>query len=185
MNLIAAADCEWGIGKNNQLLYSIPRDMQRFKKLTEGGAVIMGRKTFMSLPGTAPLRNRTNIVLTRRPDSMESAVKQYAGADERILLVCTDLPELAKVLQDVPESGERTWVIGGAETYQVLLPYCKEAYVTRIMASDKTADCFMVNLEETLGWKKIKTGTIHKGEGFRFRFDRYENAEVRPLPHTA
>ena len=64
MNIIVAADSNWGIGKNNQLLVSIPADMKMFRQETTGKVVVMGRKTLESFPGGLPLKNRRNIVLT-------------------------------------------------------------------------------------------------------------------------
>ena len=64
MNIIVAADSNWGIGKNNQLLVSIPADMKMFRQETTGKVVVMGRKTLESFPNGLPLKNRTNIVLT-------------------------------------------------------------------------------------------------------------------------
>ena len=65
MNLIAAVDKNWGIGLKNQLLVRIPEDMKRFRHMTIGKVVVMGRKTLESFPGGQPLNDRTNIVLTK------------------------------------------------------------------------------------------------------------------------
>ena len=65
MNMIVAADRNWGIGYQNGLLVSIPEDMKYFRSATEGKAVVMGRRTLESFPGGQPLKNRTNIVLKR------------------------------------------------------------------------------------------------------------------------
>mgnify|MGYP003311565969 CR=1 FL=1 len=68
MILITAVDKNWGIGRDNQLLYSLPEDMAFFRKQTLGKTVLMGRKTLESFPNGLPLKNRTNIVLTRDKD---------------------------------------------------------------------------------------------------------------------
>ena len=68
MNLIAAVDKNWAIGKNNKLLVSIPADMKMFRQTTTGKVVVMGRKTLESFPGGMPLKNRINIVLTKNMD---------------------------------------------------------------------------------------------------------------------
>ena len=65
MNIIVAADKNWGIGRNNELLVSIPADMKMFREETSGKVVVMGRKTLESFPNGLPLKNRINIVLTR------------------------------------------------------------------------------------------------------------------------
>ena len=64
MNIIVAADKNWGIGRNNELLVSIPADMKMFREETTGKVVVMGRKTLESFPGGQPLKNRVNVVLT-------------------------------------------------------------------------------------------------------------------------
>ena len=68
MNLIVAVDQNWAIGKDNDLLVSIPNDKKTFRQMTTGRVVVMGRKTLESFPGGLPLKNRTNIVLTRNRD---------------------------------------------------------------------------------------------------------------------
>ena len=68
MNIIVAVDKNWAIGKDNQLLVSIPADMKFFRSTTTGKVVVMGRKTLESFPNGLPLKNRTNIVLTQNPD---------------------------------------------------------------------------------------------------------------------
>ena len=68
MNLIAAVDNNWAIGKNNNLLVRIPMDQKFFRETTTGKVVVMGRKTLESFPGGRPLKMRTNIVLTHNPD---------------------------------------------------------------------------------------------------------------------
>ena len=65
MNLIAAVDKNWAIGKNNELLVSIPNDMKMFRQMTTGKVVVMGRKTLESFPNGLPLKHRVNIVLTK------------------------------------------------------------------------------------------------------------------------
>ena len=67
MKAILSADRNWGIGYQNKLLVSIPSDMRFFREMTEGKVIVMGRKTLESFPGGRPLKNRTNIVLTRNP----------------------------------------------------------------------------------------------------------------------
>mgnify|MGYP000983448610 CR=1 FL=1 len=71
MNIIASADNNWAIGKNNELLIRIPQDMKRFRQMTTGNVVVMGRKTLESFPNQAPLKDRINIVLTARGKSAD------------------------------------------------------------------------------------------------------------------
>ena len=94
MNLIAAVDKNWAIGYQNKLLTSIPEDMKFFRQTTTGKVVVMGRKTLESFPGKKPLKNRTNIVLTKNPsyqaegaivvhneDELREELKKYDSED--------------------------------------------------------------------------------------------------------
>ena len=78
MNIIVAADKNWGIGRNNELLVSIPADMKMFREETTGKVVVMGRKTLESFPNGLPLKNRTNIVISQSGSS--SRFGKYASA---------------------------------------------------------------------------------------------------------
>ena len=114
MNLIVIADEQWGIGLNNALLYSVPEDMALFKQLTIRRMVIMGRKTLKSLPRSAPLQNRINVVLTRDPCAL------FPGT-----ICCNTLEQLFVVLSVCGR--DDLFVIGGQSVYQLLLDYCSTA----------------------------------------------------------
>ena len=100
MNLIVAADANWGIGKENKLLVSIPADMKFFRTTTTGKVVVMGRKTLESFPGGLPLKNRVNIVITRD--------KNYKAKDAVIVHSIEEALEEVKKYQS-----EDVYVIGG------------------------------------------------------------------------
>lgn len=127
--VIVAADADWGIGKDGSIPWRLPEDMARFKSLTastqdavRNNAVVMGRKTWDSLPGRfRPLPGRRNIVLTRNAfASIDGAVG--AGSFEAALRVAEDM------------GVEKIWVIGGAEIYSSALqhPECEGLDVTRL-----------------------------------------------------
>ena len=119
MKAILSADRNWGIGYQNRLLVSIPSDMKFFRQTTTGKVVVMGRKTLESFPNGLPLKNRTNIVLTKNKDySVKGAV-----------LVHTE-EELFEELKKY--SADDVYVIGGESVYRMLLPYCDTVYVTKI-----------------------------------------------------
>ncbi|MCL2120827.1 MAG: dihydrofolate reductase [Clostridiales bacterium] len=180
MNMIFSADENWGIGKGNRLLYRIPPDMRRFKEKTTNGVVVMGRKTLESLPGGAPLANRTNIVLTRHPDGLCAGVLEQVMSDDT-LRICTSQEALFMTLREIGSEPERTWVIGGAEILALLAPYCQGAYVTRIEAADREADCHAIRLDTESGWELAETGELQEWEGLRYRFDRYRNQNVKSV----
>ena len=109
MNAIAAVSRDWGIGRAGELLFHIPEDLRRFRALTTGGTVIMGRKTLDSLPGGRPLPNRRNLVLTRnaafsRPlPGGASGPAGGAGSGPGLgLRRRGDLPAAAALVQDLP-----------------------------------------------------------------------------------
>ena len=114
MQAILSADRNWGIGKDGGLLVRVSEDMKFFRKKTQGHAVVMGRKTFESLPGLLP--GRRNIILSRSgicPPGAEAA---------------TGVLELLELLG--PEE-EQAFVIGGGEIYRQLLPYTERVFVTK------------------------------------------------------
>ena len=138
MNAIVAADKNWAIGYKNKLLVSIPADMKFFRETTVGKVVVMGRKTLESFPGGQPLKKRTNIVLTKDPN--------YQVKDA---LVFHDVENLLEELKKYPD--EEIYVIGGESIYRQMLPYCTDAYVTRIDHAYE-ADTFFPNLDEDKEW---------------------------------
>lgn len=139
MNLIAAVDKNWAIGYQNKLLTSIPEDMKFFRQTTTGKVVVMGRKTLESFPGKKPLKNRTNIVLTKNPSY------QAEGA-----IVVHNEDELWEELKKY--DSEDIFVIGGESIYRQLLDECDKAYITKIEYA-YTADAYFPNLDEKEEWK--------------------------------
>lgn len=122
MNIIVAADKNWGIGKDNKLLVSIPADMKFFRETTTGNVVVMGRKTLESFPGGLPLKRRTNIVLTKDVNYQVKDAVLVHSVEEL-------LEELKKY------DSENVYVIGGDSVYRQLLPYCDIAHVTKLPAN--------------------------------------------------
>ncbi len=160
MNLIVAVDKNWAIGKNNELLVRIPMDQKFFRETTTGKVVVMGRKTLESFPNGLPLKNRTNIVLTRNT--------AYRVKDA---IVVHSLEELHEELQNYPS--EDIYVIGGEKIYEQLLDECDVAHVTKInFAYD--ADAYFPNLDERPEW--VVTGDSEEQTYFdlEFYFYRYE-----------
>ena len=139
MKIIFAADKNWGIGRNNKLLVSIPADMKFFRETTTGNVVVMGRKTLESFPGGLPLKNRVNIVLTKD--------ENY---DVKDAIVVHSLDELKEVL--VEYNTDNVYVIGGASIYKQLLCYCDTAYVTKI-DYEYEADTYFPNLDTDSEWE--------------------------------
>lgn len=160
MQAIVAADKNWGIGKKNRLLVSIPSDMKFFREKTTGKVVVMGRKTLESFPNGRPLKNRTNIVLTKNKD--------YAVKDA---VIVHSEEELKEELRKYKE--EEIFVIGGESVYRMLLPLCSAIYVTRI-EQEFEADTFFPNLDEKKEWKMTEEGEEQTCFDLEFRFTKYE-----------
>lgn len=163
MNLIVAVDKNWGIGKNNKLLTSIPADMKFFVSKTTGNVVVMGRKTLESFPNKKPLKNRVNIVLTRNPDyQVEGAI--VVRSDEEIQA------ELAKY------DSEKIFVIGGESIYKKMLNMCDVAYVTK-MDYAYDADAHFPNLDEMDNWELAEAGEEETYFDLEYAFCTYRRVK--------
>ena len=158
MNLIVAVDKNWGIGCGNELLARIPEDMKYFREKTLGNVVVMGRKTFESLPNGA-LPDRENIVLSR------SGFKAKDVANLHI-----NLQALASA-----SNNDDIFIIGGESIYSQALPHCKRAYVTKIDAEFREADKFMINLDEHPDWTIESAEKMSTQSGIDIEFVEYKN----------
>ena len=163
MNLIVAVDKNWAIGKNNQLLVRIPMDMKFFRETTTGKVVVMGRKTLESFPNGMPLKDRTNIVLTRS--------KNYDGKGA---IVVNSLEELHEELKKY--KSEDIYVIGGEQIYNALVDECDVAHITKIdYAYD--ADAYFPNLDEKPEWKITADSEEQTYFDLEFYFYKYEKVK--------
>ena len=166
MNLIVAVDENWGIGKGNDLLFSVPEDMKFFRSTTMGKYVVCGRKTLESFPGQKPLPNRFHFVLTRTP-----------RASQEGLVFLTDGDSLRSAIASLPE--DDVFLIGGAEIYRQFYSLCKRAYVTKIFAADPDADAHFPNLDEDPNFFLAEQGEVLESKnGLRYSFCVYENRNV-------
>jgi len=165
MNLIAAVDKNWAIGKNGSLLVSIPEDMKLFRSETTGKVVVMGRKTLESFPGGNPLKNRTNIVITRNCDYVKEGVT-----------VCRSVEETLDELKNYRD--EDIYIIGGESIYRQFLPYCSTAHITKIDFTYE-ADTFFPNLDEDKNWKVTESSDEKTYFDLEYYFLKYENAEPK------
>ena len=165
MNAIVVADRSWAIGRDGGLLFSLPTDMKRFRSLTMGGAVILGRKTLESFPGGRPLPKRKNIVITRQKDlSVEGAA------------VVSSLAEALDAAGDTPP--DQIWVIGGGSVYTALQERCKRVYLTKVDAQSEDPDTFFPNLDKLPGWEVEHESEPITENGLTFRFVDYINQKI-------
>ena len=155
MQAIVAVSQSWGIGKGGDLLFRLPSDLRRFKAMTTGHTVIMGRKTLDSLPGGKGLPHRRNLVLSRQSD------------------FAPDRAEVIHSVEDILKTAEEdAFVIGGQQVYEQLLPYCARVYVTKVLA-DPEADAFFPDLDKLPEWKVASVGEMLTENGLSFQYVEY------------
>lgn len=155
MNAIVAADTNWAIGKDGDQLVYIPADLRRFKTLTTGHAVILGRKTLATFPGGRPLKGRRNLILSRDPGFAPEGAEVFHDPDS--------------LLAAAPEDA---FVVGGASVYELLLDQCDTVYVTKIQ-DRLPADRWFPNLDERPDWRLAEEGPEQEDGGVRFRYVTY------------
>lgn len=161
MNVIVAADRNWAIGNGGDQLVYLSEDLKRFKALTMGHPVILGRKTLATFPGGRPLKGRRNLILSRNPAFAPEGAEVFS--DQNALLAAAP---------------EDAFVIGGESVYRALLPYCDTAYVTRLEAAFP-ADRYLPNLEEDGAWTAEEESAPLEHQGLVFRYVTYRRAEKR------
>ena len=157
LSIIAAVARNRAIGFQNRLLYRLPDDLKRFKALTTGHTVIMGRATYDSLPSGA-LPHRRNVVLSR-------TVAQLPG--------CDVYPSLAEALYSCPE-GQEVFVIGGARVYEQTLPLARRLYLTEIDAEPDEADAYFPSYDGAFRCVSRQWHEVDERHAQRFCFADYE-----------
>ncbi len=159
LSIIVAVAQNGAIGKNNDLLWHLSGDLKRFKQLTTGHPVVMGRKTWDSLP-KKPLPGRQNIVMTNNPDfAAEGAT------------VVRSINELFDVLKGCDEE---VFVMGGAAIYTALLPFCNRLYITRVYR-DFDADVYFPTVDMS-EFTLVKLGEpmFDEASGLDFAYEEYD-----------
>ena len=147
------------IGKENKLLWTLPADMKRFRELTTGHVIIMGRKTFESLGKILP--NRKHVVFTQNPD--------FKVDDENVQIVHSMLE-----IKEYIDNDEENFVIGGAMIYSLTMPHVTKMYVTEIN-KDFDGDTFFPKINTSI-WKETRRekGTQDEDNKFDYDFVTYE-----------
>ena len=151
ISLIAAIGENKALGRNNKLIYRIPEDLKRFKEITSGHPIIMGRKTFESIG--RPLPNRTNIIVTRDKDFIADGCEVVHSIEEGI-----------KVAVKVEKS--EVFIIGGGQIYEQSIRLADKLYLT-IVEGEPEADTYFPDYAE---FKKVVTKESHKSSGLKYKF---------------
>lgn len=166
ISAIVAVDNNYGIGYQNKLLEHIPEDLKYFKSLTINKVVIMGRKTYDSLP-RKPLPNRLNIVITRSP---------VVSDDDNVIFM--DLEQVkAWLLKN--KSEKDIFIIGGESIYKELMPFYDDIYLTKIYLNHENVDkYFPVNVEKDSAWLATAIGEIKKHKDIAYQFRHYNRQQL-------
>lgn len=154
MQAIVCVSENWGIGCDGRLLFRLSADLKRFRALTTGKTVILGRKTLATFPGGKPLPNRRNIVLTHRDFAIEGAETAHSAEEAAAL------------------AGPDAVVIGGTSVYRAFLPYCDRVLVTKVDACPE-ADSFFPDLDASPDWMAVSESEDLEEDGLRFRYVDY------------
>ena len=157
MDAIVAVYSDWGIGNGGTQPVVLKADRAHFRQVTEGNAVIVGRKTLSDFPGGRPLKNRYNIVVTRQDIRIEGA--QVVHSTEEALAAAAEHP--------------RCLVIGGASVYRQFYPHCDRVFLTKIDLAPHS-DSFFPNLDADPAWVCTDQGEWLEEDGLRYCFCTYE-----------
>ena len=173
ISIIVAISEENAIGKQGGLLCHLPNDLQHFKAVTSGSTVIMGERTFLSLPfskvrNTHALPNRRNIVITDNKEHTFDGAEMAYSIEEAIKLADTLPPYSSTPLPQTKAS--EAFVIGGGTIYRQFMPLADKLYITHIHHSWKDADTFFPEIKES-EWELVSA-------------ERQEADENNPYPHT-
>ncbi len=152
LTIIVAAAENNAIGKDNDLLWYLPTDFRRFKKLTTGHHIIMGRKTFESLPGMLP--NRTHVIITRQKDFVQEGCVVVHSLEEAMAYCSED---------------NQPFIIGGGEIYVQAIEVADYIEITRVHKNFENADTFFPEIDSTC-WKLIEEKKYLKDENHKFDF---------------
>ena len=157
MEAIVAVYSDWGIGSGGTQPVVLKADRAHFRELTDGAAVIVGRKTLGDFPGGRPLKGRHNIVVTRR--DIEVAGAQVAHSTEEALTMAAEY--------------ERCLVIGGASVYRQFMPYLDTVHITKIDLALQS-DSYFENLDSSPDWERIDEERWQSEGDIRYCFVTYK-----------
>lgn len=163
MILMFAVDENWGIGVSGRMLTEIREDLKRFKKITDGNIVVMGRKTLEAIPGQKPLPGRINILVTRQENFSQDG-----------FYILNNLKNLQKLLEEInPKNEKKVFITGGGSIARQLLPLCKKAYITKILKSFDEIDTYVPNLDTLSHWKVVEESEVYIENDTKYKYVDY------------
>lgn len=155
MDLIAAVDANWAIGRDGDQLCYIKADLKRFQALTQGHTVLLGRRTLATFPGGRPLKNRRNLILSSQAGYQAEGAEVFSTLEAALAAAPAD-----------------SFVIGGESVYRQALPYCTRAYITKI-GKAFPADRFFPDLDQSPDWEVETEEGPFQEEGLSFTYVTY------------
>lgn len=161
ISLVVAFDNQWAIGRKNQLLCNLPNDLKNFKRITEGGTVVMGRKTWESLPAK-PLPNRQNIILSR---SWEHTYNETGMVVNNVDDIIDSYIEF-----DLDEHGKEMFIIGGSQIYSEFINYADRLYITKIHHTFRNTDTFFPSIS-LWDWEVTEITRNYKDSRHAYDYD--------------
>lgn len=161
MKIIVAVDKNWAIGKNCDLLLRIDEDLKRFREITTGNVIILGRKTVETFPNKKPLVDRINIIVTRN-----SVYKNEEA------VVCKSIEEAVEESKKYVDKD--IFVVGGGQIYNQMIDMCDTAIVTKIDYAFENADTFIMNFDESEEWYISEMSDIFYQQNIPFRYVTYK-----------
>jgi len=165
---ILNCDINFGIGKKNGLLFNLPLDMKFFRETTKGHVVCMGSNTLISFPGSKPLKNRTNIVLSQDLNTnFEGVINVHS------------FEEFLNIIKEYSQN-EDVYIIGGASIYRQTLPYVDKVLLTKVNA-DGGAEVFFENLDKHPDFECVDEGEPIMDGDIEIRFTTYLNKNKKSI----
>lgn len=167
MKIIFAVDRNWSIGYDGDMLFKISKDLKRFKNITIGNIIVMGRKTFESLPDQKPLVDRINIVVTRD--------KNYSKEG---IIVVNDIEEMFLKIKELnPENKMDVFLIGGGNLTKQLIDHCDFAYITKVNKNFEVYDTYIPNLDQSFNWEMVEESKRFYQDDLEYRYVNYRRIE--------
>jgi dihydrofolate reductase len=154
LSIIVAVAENNSIGKDNNLLWRLPGDLKRFKEITDGNTIVMGRKTFLSLPKVLP--NRHHIVITRD--------KNFSIDDKNV----TVINSLETILEKYSNNPEEVFIIGGGEIYASFFPYVGKIYLTEVY-KNFNGDTFFPEIDYSK-WEKTYESPVQEENNLKYKY---------------
>lgn len=165
MFAIVNVDENWGIGADNDMLVHLKSDLEFFKETTMGKLILMGRKTYETLPDKKPLSGRRNVILTRSDINPEGYEVIHS-------------PEKAMEIYSKMNHDDFA-IIGGAEVYKMFLPYCEKAIITKTHTAFERVEKYFPNLDEYEDWEIESEGETVRDPQIDYHIVVYKNKNVK------